>query len=75
MATILAMSRTEVLTPLPGEIEEARRNPGGWVYRIAGEYGPDDRVPPWAIVGGWKVDAQGNIVGSFVRNENYGRRK
>ena len=24
--------------PLPGEIEEAKRNPDGWVYRIAGKF-------------------------------------
>jgi hypothetical protein len=59
------------ITPRPGEIDEARRNPGGWVYRIAGDYGPDDRVPPEAVVGAWKVDTQGKIVGNFVKNEKY----
>ena len=58
-------------TPLPGEVEEAKRTPGGWVYRIAGKFAPKDRVPPEAIVGAWKVDANGNISGGFVENKNY----
>ena len=27
----------EIVRPLSGEIEEAKRIPGGWVYRIAGK--------------------------------------
>ncbi len=58
-------------TPLPGEIEEAKRNPNGWVYRIAGPFAPNESVPPEAIVGAWKVDVSGRIVGGFVMNEKY----
>lgn len=58
-------------TPFPGEVEEAKLTPGGWVYRIAGKFGPKDRVPPEAIVGAWKVDANGNISGDFIENKNY----
>ena len=58
-------------TPFPGEVAEAKRTPGGWVYRIAGRFGPKDRVPPDAIVGAWKVDANGNISGGFIKNKNY----
>jgi hypothetical protein len=59
------------ITPEPGEIEEATRHPGGWVYRIAGNYGPDDGVPPEAIAGAWKVDGTGQIVGDFKPNPNF----
>lgn len=52
--------------------EEARRNPNGWVYVITGSYGPNDGVPPEAIVGAWKVDGDGLIIeGSFRKNPNY----
>lgn len=61
--------------PLPGEIEEARRNPGGWVYRIAGEFGPTDSVPPEAIVGAWQVNQRGEITGPFKANPNYDESK
>jgi hypothetical protein len=54
------------VAPLPGETEEAKRQPNGWVYRVAGRFGADERVPPEAIVGAWKVDASGRITGSFV---------
>ena len=58
--------------PEAGEIAEATRNPGSWVYRIAGNFGPDDRIPPEAVVGAWKVDADGRIIGDFVSNPNFG---
>jgi hypothetical protein len=60
-----------LVRPHPGEVEEALRTPDGWVYRIAGNFGPDDRVPPEAVIGAWKVDSQGKIIGDFIRNENY----
>jgi hypothetical protein len=59
----------EAASPCSGEIEEAKGTPGGWVYRIAGKFGPKDRVPPETIVGAWKVDAEGNISGDFIRNK------
>lgn len=63
--------KSEVASPLPGEIEEAKRNPNGWVYRIAGSFAPNEPVPPEAIVGAWKVDAEGRIAGEFIANKNY----
>lgn len=59
------------LEPMPGEIAEATRNPGGWVYRISGAYDPNDGVPPEAIVGAWKVGDDGQIVGDFMPNPNF----
>lgn len=52
-------------------IQEAKRNPGGWVYKIDGEYAPSESVPPDAVVGAWKVDGQGEIEGDFIPNPNY----
>ena len=58
--------------PLPGEMEEAARHPNGWVYRIAGSIGdPNGKVPTEAIVGAWKVDADGKITGDFIENAKY----
>lgn len=53
--------------------EEARKNPGGWVYVIDPAYPklPGGRVLPQAIVGAWKVDTEGNIEGEFLTNKNY----
>jgi hypothetical protein len=36
----------------PEAMQEAKRNPGGWVYQIEGDYGPNDAIPPEDIVGG-----------------------
>lgn len=52
-------------------VEEARRHPGGWVYEIEGDYGPDDAVPPEAIRGAWAVDDHGELTGEFTPNPNY----
>jgi len=57
--------------PLQEEVEEAKRSPNGWVYRIAGRFSVAEAVPPEAIVGAWRVDADGGIVGTFVKNPNY----
>jgi hypothetical protein len=63
--------QAEATKSLPGEVEEAKRNPSGWVYRIAGRFAPSDAVPPEAIIGAWKVDPQGNIIGGFIKNAKY----
>ena len=52
-------------------VEEARKNPNGWVYVIDGKFGPNDAVPPEAIVGAWKVDASGKLTGEYKANPNY----
>jgi hypothetical protein len=52
----------------PALIAEAKTKPGGWVYEIVGDYGPDDAVPPTAIRGAWKVGDDGEIVGDFLPN-------
>jgi hypothetical protein len=59
------------MKPIPGEVEEAKKHPNGWVYRIKGSFRPEEAVPPEAIVGAWKVDNKGNIVGEFVINPNH----
>lgn len=64
-------SEQGTIRPHPGELEEAKRYPNGWVYRIAGKFGPTDSVPPEAIIGAWKVDSDGKIVGAFIPNGKY----
>ena len=67
----LFRSRAPKIEPMPGEHAEASENPGGWVYHIRGNYGPDDRVPPEAVEGAWKVDENGKITGDFMLNPNF----
>ena len=52
-------------------IRAALQNPNGWVYKIEGDFGPDEHVPPECVVGAWKVDANGKLTGEFVKNQNY----
>ena len=57
---------------LPADLaREAKANPNGWVYEIDGAFRPEDGVPPEAIIGAWKVDGDGNIVGELIPNPNY----
>lgn len=55
----------------PEMIAEAKANPNGWVYQIAGNFGPDDAVPPECIVGAHKVDEHGQLTGEFQVNPRY----
>jgi hypothetical protein len=57
--------------PSEGAIAEARKHPGGWVYEIHGEYGPNDHVPAHAVSGAWKVSDEGRIIGEFIPNPNF----
>ena len=59
------------MQPLPGEVEEAKKHPNDWVYRIQGTFGPNETVPPEAIVGAWKVDGDGKIIGAFLSNAKF----
>jgi hypothetical protein len=52
-------------------IEEAKKNPNGWVYQIDGQFAPHEAVPPESIVGAYAVDANGNLTGEFKANPKY----
>ena len=57
--------------PPQAAIEEAKQNPNGWVYEIDERFDPNGAVPPEGIVGAWKVDDNGIIVGAFIPNRAY----
>jgi len=59
------------VAPTPEMVAEAKANPGGWVYQIAGSFGPADHIPPEFIKGAFKVDERGNITGEFQANPKY----
>jgi hypothetical protein len=59
------------MTPAPEARTEAKKHPNGWVYVIDGTYGPNEHVPPSAIVGAWKVDGNGEIIGNFIPNPKH----
>ncbi|MFG2573358.1 type VII secretion system-associated protein [Streptomyces sp. NPDC048481] len=50
---------------------EAARNPGAWVYAVDPHFDAAGQVPPYGVVGAWKVDEHGEITGEFKRNPNY----
>lgn len=60
--------------PVPELTEElraqARRAPGTWLYSVDPMYDPSGEVPPFAVIGAWQVDAQGE-PGAFQYNPNY----
>ncbi|KJY43635.1 hypothetical protein VR41_02385 [Streptomyces sp. NRRL B-1568] len=50
---------------------QAAARPGGWVYAIDPYFDPEGKVPPFGIVGAWKVDERGELSGEFQHNPNY----
>jgi hypothetical protein len=55
----------------PDLLEAAKKIPNGYVYKLDGQFGPNETVPPEAIIGAWKVNESGNIIGDFIPNQNY----
>ncbi len=54
--------------------EQARQQPGGYVYCIDPSYakdGADGAIPPQGIIGAYPVDANGDIIPEFTANPNY----
>ena len=60
-------------TPSYAAIAQARHNPNSWIYEVDGNFGPEEDVPPEVIVGAWRVDDTGSIVGRFIHNPNYSK--
>ncbi len=54
--------------------EQARQQPGGYVYCIDPYYakdGANGAVPPQGIIGAYPVDSNGVIIPQFTANPNY----
>ena len=49
----------------------AKENPNGWVYKIKEGVNIEGQIAPTAVMGAWKVDENGNIIGEFIENPNY----
>jgi hypothetical protein len=67
----LLQERVAEISPMPGEVEEAKKFPNGYVYRISGRADPAEGIAPEAIVGAWQVGPSGDIVGGFIKNPKY----
>lgn len=59
------------MKPTKDAIEQAKKNPNGWVYVLDKSFDKEENVPSEAIKGAWKVNSKGNIVGDFIPNPNY----
>jgi len=54
--------------------EQARQQPGGYVYCIDPHYAQDGaggEIPPQGIIGAYSVDANGEIIPEFMANPHY----
>lgn len=49
----------------------AMANPNTWLYVIDPAFDADADIPPWGVVGAYRVDADGEITPSFRRNTEY----
>lgn len=52
-------------------LDEARANPGGWVYEIDPRYDPNGEVPFTAIIKAWKISDTGEPTGEIWENDDY----
>jgi hypothetical protein len=60
---------------LPRQLrDEARRAGGGWLDEVVGSHPSAGPVPPAAVRGSWRLDANGDLTGEFVPNPHFGRR-
>jgi hypothetical protein len=50
---------------------EARSMPGQWLYAIDPFFDPDGAVPPYGVIGAWRVDERGEASEEFTPNPNY----
>ncbi len=50
---------------------EALKHPNGWVYALDAAFEYEEEVPSEAILGAWKVNSEGKIIGDFVPNDKY----
>lgn len=52
-------------------VEAAQQQPGGWAYDVDRFYPENQRVPPEAIRGAWKVDELGKLTSHYMPNARY----
>lgn len=65
------MNDSKHIQPTKKAIEEALKNPNGYVYIIDVAFENAKEIPPEAIKGAWKVSEKGEIIGDFIPNSNY----
>jgi hypothetical protein len=57
------ISMSDPTKPIPREVMgEAKLHPRGYVYKIDGGLGPNDEIPPEAIMGAWNVDEKMEVL-------------
>lgn len=62
----------DINTPSEGAKKEAKNHPNGYVYAIDPAFDKkDEDVPVSAILGAWKVNEHGDIIGEFIKNPYY----
>jgi hypothetical protein len=66
------MSTTAPTPPITDALrDEARANPGSWIYAIDPGFEGQAEVPPQGIVGAWQADEKGELSGPFTPNPRY----
>ncbi|GAA2986668.1 type VII secretion system-associated protein [Streptosporangium longisporum] len=50
---------------------EARSMPGRWLYAVDPFFDPDGAVPPYGVIGAWRVDEHGEVSEEFTPNPGH----
>ncbi|MGS2644627.1 type VII secretion system-associated protein [Streptosporangium sp. LJ11] len=58
--------------PLTGPMRaQARSTPGRWLYAVDPFFDPDGAVPPYGVIGAWRIDERGEVSEEFTPNPGY----
>ncbi|MFI9382961.1 type VII secretion system-associated protein [Kutzneria sp. NPDC052558] len=67
----MSTENTHLLTITQEMREHAKSNPNTWLHILDPAFRPGDDVPPWGVVGSFRVDAHGDVDERFEPNPNW----
>ncbi|GAA3430681.1 type VII secretion system-associated protein [Kutzneria kofuensis] len=67
----MATPNTHLLTITQEMRDNAKANPNTWLHILDPAFRPGDEVPPWGVIGSFRVDGDGRIDERFEPNPNW----
>jgi hypothetical protein len=68
---VTTTQHTHLLTITQEMRDNAKANPNTWLHILDPAFRPGDDVPPWGVIGSFRVDAAGDIDEHFEPNADY----
>ena len=67
----MSTPNTHLLTITQDMRDNAKANPNTWLHILDPAFKPGDEVPPWGVIGSFRVDGDGLIDERFEPNPNW----